>query len=301
MSTALLPVDERASTRILDLIPAIRDSVMSPRSKALYTKALAEFIDWNRGHELERTRVLEYRQHLLDQGYAPASVNLALTAIRRLAEEAEAQGCLSDRVSRQILAIDGLPNRGVKFGNWLTGDQALQLLALPDQRTNKGLRDFVALGLLLGCGLRADEAVRLRIDQVQERDGRLVLLDILGKGRKFRTAVVPKWLESPLLDWITRGTGEHVIRRVWKDDVLDSRGMTTTALAYHIVDLAAAIGVKCSPHDLRRSFAAAAVMNGANLESVRQALGHESLTTTTRYVASALSLLNPACDFVLGK
>jgi site-specific recombinase XerD len=296
MSTALLA----PTPSIINLIPAIRDSVMSPRSKALYTKALADFLAWNQGHELERTRVLEYRQHMLDQGYAPATVNLALTAIRRLAEEAEAQNCLSDRVARQILAIDGLPNRGVKFGNWLTQDQALELLALPDQRTNKGLRDFVALGLLLGCGLRSDEAVRVRINQVQERDGRLVLLDILGKGRKFRTAVVPKWMENPLLDWITRGKGEHIIRRVWKNDVLDSRGMTTTALAYHIVALAAEIGVGLSPHDLRRSFAASAVLNGANIESVRQALGHESLATTTRYVASAISLRNPACDFVLG-
>lgn len=291
------PVDKR---NILDLIPAIRDSVMSPRSKAIYTRALADFIAWNQGHELERTRVLSYRQYMLDQGKAPATVNLALTAIRRLAEEAEAQEMLSERVARQICAIQGIPNRGVKFGNWLTAEQALEILSAPDQRTNKGLRDFVALGLLLGCGLRADEAVRLRIDQVVEREGRLVLLDILGKGRKFRTVVVPRWLEAPLLDWITRGEGTFVIRCVRKGDGLESAGMTTTALAYGIVRLAKSIGVQCSPHDLRRTFAATALCNGANLEAVRQALGHESLTTTTRYVASALSLRNPACDFVMG-
>lgn len=303
MSTALVNQNWGGtnSVDILDLIPAIRDSVMSPRSKHLYTKELAQFIAWNGGRELERTRVLEYRQYLLDKGYAPASVNLALTAIRRLAEEAEAQNCLSERTARQILAIEGLPNRGVKFGNWLTQEQAVKLLAVSDQSTNKGLRDFVALGLLLGCGLRSDEAVSVRIDQVVERGDRLVLLDILGKGRKYRTVPVPRWLEEPLLDWITRGEGVYVIRRVWKDDVLDARGMTSTALAYRIVALAEAIGVKCSPHDLRRTNAALAVLNGANIEAVRQALGHESLTTTTRYVASALSLANPACDFVLGK
>lgn len=300
MSTALLA----PTPNILDLVPAIRDSVMSPRSKKIYTKALADFIDWNQGCELERTRVLAYRQHLLDEGYAPSSVNLALTAIRRLAEEAEAQGVLAERTARQICNIEGIPNRGVKFGNWLTEEQALALLSVPDQTTNKGLRDFVAFGLLLGCGLRSDEAVRVTIDQIAERDGRVVLLDILGKGRKFRTVAVPRWMEEPLREWKRRCFeigGVHLVRRVWKDDVLDERGMTSTALAYNIVALAAGIGVKCSPHDLRRTFAATALFNGANLEAVRQALGHESLTTTTRYVASALSLRNPACDFVLGK
>jgi len=305
MNTALVNQNRQGggtnSVDILDLIPAIRDSVVSQRTKILYTKELAQFLAWNDGHELERTRVLEYRQYLLDKGYAPASVNLALTAIRRLAEEAEAQNCLSDRVARQILAIDGLPNRGVKFGNWLTADQTLALLALPDQQTNRGLRDFVALGLLLGCGLRSDEAIRLRIDQVVERDGRLVLLDILGKGRKYRTVVVPRWLEGPLLGWITRGEGDFVIRPV-RSGKIEPKGINNRALATRILEpLVAAIGVKCSPHDLRRTFAATATLNGANVEAVRQALGHESLATTTRYVASALSLANPACDFVLGK
>lgn len=306
MSTALVNQNWQGggtnSVAILDLIPAIRDSLMSPRSKVVYTKALADFLAWNAGHELERTRVLEYRQHMLDEGYAPSTVNIALTAIRRLAEEAEAQGCLSERVAKQIANIQGTPKRGVKFGNWLTEEQALELLSAPDQSTNKGMRDFIVLGLLLGCGLRSDEAVRALIDQVVMRDGRMVLLDILGKGGKFRTVVIPRWLEEPLQEWRRRCLevgGVHIVRRVWRRDVLDSAGMTHTALAYHIVELAKSIGVKCSPHDLRRTFAATALFNGANLEAVRQALGHASLTTTTRYVASALALRDPACDYLL--
>jgi len=305
----LLPLHEitainefRASDKILDLIPAIRDSVMSPRSKKIYTQALRDFIAWNQGHELERTRVLEYRQHLLDQGKAPATVNLALTAIRRLAEEAEAQGWLGDRVARQILAIAGIPNRGVKFGNWLSEEQALAILTVPDQRTNKGKRDFIMLGLLLGCGLRSDEARRLQLEQVAERDGRLVLLDILGKGQKFRTVAVPRWMEGALREWMALcgGTGPVVRQVLAPGDRLRAEGMNNWALTKHVIECAAAIGVKLSPHDLRRTHAALATLNGANIESVRQALGHESLATTTRYVAGALSLKNPACDFVFG-
>lgn len=309
MSAELLPLHEipainefRASDKILDLIPAIRDSVMSPRSKKIYTQSLRDFILWNQGHELERTRVLEYRQHLLDQGKAPATVNLCLTAIRRLAEEAEAQGWLGDRVARQILAIPGIPNRGVKFGNWLSEEQALAILTVPDQRTNKGKRDFIMLGLLLGCGLRSDEARRLQVEQVAERDGRLVLLDILGKGQKFRTVAVPRWMEGALREWMALcgGTGPAVRQVLAPGDRLRAEGMNNWALTKHVIECAAAIGVKLSPHDLRRTHAALATLNGANIESVRQALGHESLATTTRYVAGALSLKNPACDFVFG-
>jgi site-specific recombinase XerC len=47
----------------------------------------------------------------------------------------------------------------------------------------KGKRDGTILGLLLGCGLRCDELVRLTLEEIQQRESRWVIVDILGKGR----------------------------------------------------------------------------------------------------------------------
>ena len=49
----------------------------------------------------------------------------------------------------------------------MTRDQASRLLALPDPGTLKGKRDLAMLGLLLGCGLRRDELVRLTVEEIQ--------------------------------------------------------------------------------------------------------------------------------------
>ena len=65
-----------------------------------------------------------------------------------------------------------------------TREQASRLLSLPDPETVKGKRDRAILGLLLACGLRRDELVRLSVEEIQLREGRWVFVDLLGKGRR---------------------------------------------------------------------------------------------------------------------
>ncbi len=59
-----------------------------------------------------------------------------------------------------------------KTGNWLTLQQAQQLLAAPDPETTKGLRDRVLLGLLVRCGLQRGELAGLDFQDVAQREGR---------------------------------------------------------------------------------------------------------------------------------
>jgi integrase len=68
-------------------------------------------------------------------------------------------------------------------------------LALADPGTLKGKRDRAIFWLLLGCGLRRDELVRLTVNEIQQREGRWVIVDILGKGRRRRTIPVPSWVK----------------------------------------------------------------------------------------------------------
>ena len=55
------------------------------------------------------------------------------------------------------------------------------MLNAPDTRTLKGLRDRAILGLLIGCGLRRAEAAGITFNHIQQRDGRWVLVDLIGK------------------------------------------------------------------------------------------------------------------------
>jgi len=72
----------------------------------------------------------------------------------------------------------------------LTCDQAEKLLLAPPN-TLMGLRDRAILRLVIGFGLRRDELVNPTFENLQQREGRWVIVDIVGRGRRVRT--VPGW------------------------------------------------------------------------------------------------------------
>ena len=84
-----------------------------------------------------------------------------------------------------IVSLTDVPNisqKGTRLGNWLTREQAKDLLAVPDRSTLKGKRDYVILALLVGCALRRNELAELDVATIQQREGRWVLADLEGQG-----------------------------------------------------------------------------------------------------------------------
>src|SRR6185369_1932364 len=66
----------------------------------------------------------------------------------------------------------------------------------------------------LGCGLRREELISLRWSQYQMRDGRMLLVDVIGKGEKLRTLPVPDWAVERVDAWYDLdGCG-----MVWQDN-----------------------------------------------------------------------------------
>jgi integrase len=58
------------------------------------------------------------------------------------------------------------------------------------------------LGLLLGCGLRRSEVVGLSLEQLQSREGRWVIVNLVGKEKRLRTVPVPSWTKELLNVWL---------------------------------------------------------------------------------------------------
>ena len=133
-----------------------------PHTKAVYGRALDEFLAW---YELEqpgplsRAVVQRYRAAVLEaRGLAPSSINVKLAAIRKLAAEAAANGLLDLETAQTIQGVKGAALKGARMGNWLSLTQAQELLDAPDGSTLKGKRDVAMLAVLLGAGLRRGEA-----------------------------------------------------------------------------------------------------------------------------------------------
>jgi integrase len=125
---------------------------------------------------------VRYRAPLERLSLSAATINLHFSAIRSLAHEAAESGWLSSELAIGIRRVKGVKRLGRRIGNWLTSDQAQELLNAVSQSTLRDRRNAALIGLLIGCGLRRSEAVNLRFDQLQLRESHWVIVDMVGKG-----------------------------------------------------------------------------------------------------------------------
>src|SRR6266853_4770040 len=142
-----LPDLEHAKTAVLN-------SLTSVSGQRTYDHAIREFVAWYCSEPrlaFNRTVVLRYRIHLEQRHYAPATINLRLAAVRRVAYEAADAGLLSPELAAGIRRVKGVRRLGVRLGNWLTADQGRRLLTRRAPATPRELRDHAMLGVLLGC------------------------------------------------------------------------------------------------------------------------------------------------------
>jgi integrase len=72
---------------------------------------------------------------------------------------------------------------------------------VPDRSKLKGKRDYVILSLLVACALRRTELAELDLATIQQREGRWVLADLEGKGRRIRTVAIPIWVKQGIDAW----------------------------------------------------------------------------------------------------
>ena len=302
---ALSPVRDLLPPPGPDLQPIITlvvNAVRSERSKRAYAHAVADYLHWCAVHDVNifcKPSVQQYRSHLEHRHLAPSTVNVHLSAIRRLASEAADTGFLPLEIAAAITRVKGNRVSGQRVGVWLTRDEAQRLLALPDAKTNRGKRDRVILALLIGCGLRREELVHVTFEHVQQRDGRWAVIDLIGKAKRVRTIPIAPWAKPLVDDWakLLEAADGPIVRRISKRDVISNHAMTAQAIYKIIKVYAERLGrSRIAPHDLRRTFAQLAHRGGAALEQSQLSLGHSSLRTTERYLGLQQNLADAPAD-----
>jgi integrase len=283
------------------IVSIVLNAVRSAASRRAYRHALLEFMAWHAagGREgLSKAVVQEYRSELERRGLAPSSINLRLSVVRKLATEAADNGVLEPDLAAGISRVRGASGTGVRTGRWLTADQAQALIRRPDAATKKGKRDRMILSLLIGCGLRREELASLSFEHIQQRDGRWVIADLIGKGQRVRTVPMPGWAKKALDEWATAAglSSGRVIRSVNKADRITGRRMSPQAIFNIVRDYGTDLRLTIAPHDLRRTFAKLAHKGRAAVEQIQLSLGHASIVTTERYLGVRQSLADAPCD-----
>jgi integrase len=269
---------------------AVLSSLTSRSGQRTYDHAIREFVAWYCSEPrlaFNRTAVLRYRIYLEQRQYAPATINLRLAAVRRVAYEAADAGLLSPELAAGIRRVKGVRRLGVRLGNWLTPEQGRRLLEYAEPATPRQLRDHAMLAMLIGCGLRRGELLALTLESIQQREEHRVVADLVGKGGHVRTVPIPQWVKSAIDAWTSaaRITEGPVFRAINKAGRIWGADMSPKVL-WDVVRVAASqAGIeKLAPHDLRRTCARLCHLAGGELEQIQFLLGHVSVQTTERYL-----------------
>ncbi len=168
----------------------------------------------------------------------------------------------------------------------LSFEEIERLLAIPDLRTKRGLRDSAMIHLMYASGLRVSELCGLKLSEIDTKAG---VVSPLGKGGKRR--IVPVGDVA-----LTRITAYLVdVRSLVSTNAphlfLSPRGTKLTRQGFwkslKMYARVAGIMTPISPHKLRHSFATHLLRGGADLRSVQAMLGHADLGTTEIYTRVA--------------
>ncbi len=279
-------------------IALVTNSLTSEHSKRAYSRALTDFLAWLEESRKPFTKatIQEYRQTLTG---SPASINLKLSAIRKLAQEAADNGLLDATIANGVSRVSGVTSHGVRSGNWLTKAQAQQILTAPNVETLKGLRDRAVLAVMIGAGLRRSEVAALSFEHIQQRDSRWLIVDITGKGNRVRSVPIPSWVKLAIDEWVTSvdlSTG-LVFRAFYKNQTLRTELITPQAIRDIVKLYGSQIGVpELAAHDLRRTFAKLARKGGSDVLQIQLSLGHASSKTTEKYLGETQDLTDAPCD-----
>ena len=278
-SSALTPAQRQLRQMVLD-------SVTSPLSRRSYGKALDDLFAFAASRPLTRALLMEYRTSMDD--LAPSTINVRLSAVRKLVNEAKRNGWVSADEAAAMTDVPNVRQQGTRLGNWLTKEQARELLAVPDRSTVKGKRDYAILALLVGCALRRRELASLTVEDIQMRENRWVIADLSGKGRRLRTVAVPIWVKNGINAWQTAAGIEdgRLFRSIHRSGKVGER-LSDWAVWAVVTEAAKEIGIEnFGAHDLRRTCAKLCRKAGGDLEQIKFLLGHSSIQTTERYLGS---------------
>ncbi|MHC4287523.1 MAG: tyrosine recombinase XerC [Planctomycetota bacterium] len=200
-----------------------------------------------------------------------------------------------ERISSNPVISIKTPKQDKKLPKFLEYEEVVRLLNTPPVNTCLGARDRAILEVLYSTGMRVSELVSLNMDDV---DFLSEVIHVRGKGKKERICPIGSSALQAIQNYI-----EFRNRRMANDSNFDSRVLfankhgqrLSTRSVRRKMDkylIEAGLDPAISPHTLRHSFATHMLNNGADLRSVQELLGHQSLSTTQVYTHITTSHMN---------
>jgi site-specific recombinase XerD len=237
-------------------------------------------------------QVLAFLDHVeRTRGNQASTRNCRLAAVRGFVEHLLRHDLSRAEQYRRILTVRAKRARQ-RAVEYLEPEHVRVLLDQPDRRAAAGLRDYALLLFLYNTGTRISEALGVTADDLHLAPPRHVR--IRGKGSKER--ICPLWPETAkalshliqISDPLSGVVFRSVVGRPLSRD--GAAHLLSKYVALAARKLPALRRRKVSPHVLRHSCAVALLQSGVDLTVIRDYLGHASVATTGRYIATNVEM-----------
>lgn len=230
--------------------------------------------------EMTYAALEQFLAYLADLGLGQRSMSRVVSGVKSFYRFLEIEEIVPDNPTLLLET----PSIGRTLPEVLTVEEVDAILGAIDTSTPNGVRDAALLELLYSCGLRVSEACGITFSQLFLDEG---YVRVIGKGSKERlvpmspTCVIRIEDYLPIRHEITPKPGYADYLFISRNRVAISRQMVFLTIKKLAIE--AGITKEISPHTFRHSFATHLLEGGANLQAIRDMLGHASISTTELY------------------
>jgi integrase/recombinase XerC len=224
--------------------------------------------------------------HLGEQQYSSATMARKIATLRSFYKWADRRGVADGNPMTLIRT----PRQSKRLPKAITIEQVERLLSAPDENDALGMRDRSMLETLYSTGIRVSELVGLNIDDI---DLAGASMRIRGKGKKERMVPLGSHALGAISRYVEMLKSDSRFASSWSQERRDkplflnkhAKRLSSRSVRRKLDKYLKQVGLdpSISPHTLRHSFATHLLDNGADLRSVQELLGHQSLSTTQVY------------------
>jgi len=249
--------------------------------------------------EANADSIRAYLSHLSEQSYSPATMARKIATLRSFYKWAHKRTLVPGNPMTMIRT----PRQGKRLPKAITVEQIEQLLSAPDDNDVLGARDRAMLETLYSTGIRVSELVDLNLEDLDESGE---TLHIRGKGRKERLVPLGSHAMAAIRHYTQAMRADERYIGAWSPDrrsrplFVNKHGgrLSSRSVRRKLDKYLRQCGLdgSISPHTLRHSFATHLLDNGADLRSVQELLGHQSLSTTQAYTHLTSQRMRQAYD-----
>lgn len=229
---------------------------------------------------INKDEIREYLKYLDKEKKAKSSISRELSALRNFYTYLLHNNIVDNNPFKNIKN----PKKDKKLPNFLQNDELQNIFDSIDMSNPLGIRNRLIIELLYATGIRVSELTSLKLTDIDAYNKEI---RITGKGNKQRIVYFGEYAKKYLTLYINEARHELLNGNTNNYLLINNKGSELTSrgveLIVNEVVKKAALKHNISPHVLRHTFATDMLNNGADLKSVQELLGHESLSTTQIY------------------